>query len=255
MASRSRALERLRTPNTFNLTTSADGQPVGISIETNVSNSSVTSNQILAVVTTSTGGYGGRGITVGTGTTSSNITVANNFVAGVNGSNYSSFSSSSSMGIGLGVLGNGSLTTTTGGVKLYHNSVNMYGNYSYATACLTAGLYVGTGASALDIRNNIIVNSLNNTNAGDRVEELLRVLGRGDHSLHADQLQRLLRGRLAGGARLPRRRPDDIDRVQHGVHGQPGHAGLQRGARVRPAHQSAHPGRHHDAARVGRRSG
>ena len=59
--------------------------------------------------------------------------VANNFVAGVNGSNYSSFSNSSSMGIGIGVVGNGStLTTTTGGVKLYHNSVNMAGSYSYA---------------------------------------------------------------------------------------------------------------------------
>jgi hypothetical protein len=159
------ALNAAVSQNTFNLTTTASTQPVGLSIEANVSNSSVTANRITAVVTTATGGYGGRGITVGTGTTSSNITVANNFVAGVNGSNYSSFSASSAMGIGIGVVGNGSLTATTGGVKLYHNSVNMYGSYSYSAACLTAGLYVGTGASALDIRNNIIVNSLNNTNS------------------------------------------------------------------------------------------
>jgi hypothetical protein len=152
--------------NTFNLITSASTQPVGISLELGVSNSSVTDNRMTAVVTTATGGYGGRGITVGTGLPSSNITIANNFVAGVNGSNYSSFGNSSSMGIAIGVLGNTStLTTITGGVKLYHNSVNMYGSYSYASACLTAGLYVGSGASALDIRDNIIVNSMNNTNA------------------------------------------------------------------------------------------
>ena len=160
------ALNASVTGNTINLTTTATGQPVGISIETNTSNSSVTSNQIQAVVTTATGGYGARGITVGTGTTGSNITVANNFVAGVNGSNYTSFSNSSSMGIGLGVLGNGSLTTTTGGVNLYHNSVNMAGTYSYSAACLTAGLYVGSAASALNIQNNILVNTLTNTNAG-----------------------------------------------------------------------------------------
>jgi trimeric autotransporter adhesin len=160
------ALNASVSRNTFNLTTSAGTQPVGISIEANVSNSSVTSNQITAVVTTSTGGYGGRGITVGTGTTSSNITVDNNFVAGVNGSNYSSFSNSSAMGIGIGVAGGSStMTTVTGGVNLYHNSINMSGSYSYTSACLTAGLWVGSGASALDIRNNIIVNSMNNTNA------------------------------------------------------------------------------------------
>ncbi|MFM8486874.1 MAG: hypothetical protein ACKOCH_11090, partial [Bacteroidota bacterium] len=114
----------------------------------------------------STGGYGGRGITVGTGSTSSNITIANNNIAGVNGSNFSSFSNSSSMGIAIGVLGNtGTLTTVAGGINLYNNSVNMYGAYSYAASCLTTALYVGSGASALDIRNNIFVNSMNNTNS------------------------------------------------------------------------------------------
>lgn len=159
------ALNALVEKNTLNLTTSASTAPVGISIETSVSNSTVSSNQILAVVTTATGGYGGRGITVGTGATGSNITLVNNFVAGVNGSNYSSFGNSSSMGIAIGIIGNSStLTTTTGGVKIYHNSVDMAGTYTYAAACLTAGVYVGSGASALDIRNNIFMNSLSNTN-------------------------------------------------------------------------------------------
>jgi hypothetical protein len=68
------------------------------------------------------------------------------------------------MGICIGTVGGSTtLTTTTGGVNVYFNSVNMYGDYSYSGACLTAALYVGSGASALDIRNNVLVNSLNNT--------------------------------------------------------------------------------------------
>ncbi|MFM8490246.1 MAG: hypothetical protein ACKOCH_28210, partial [Bacteroidota bacterium] len=55
--------------------------------------------------------------------------------------------------------------TVAGGINLYNNTVNMYGAYSYAASCLTTALYVGSGASALDIRNNIFVNSMNNTNS------------------------------------------------------------------------------------------
>ncbi len=152
--------------NTFNLVTSTFDQPTGISIEAGVSNSSVTANQITQVVTTNTGGYGGRGITIGTGSAASNITVANNFVAGVNGSNWNSFANSSAFGIGIGVTGNGALTTVTGGVNLYYNSVNMTGSMgSGSTTAITTALYVGTGASNLDIRNNIFANTQTGTSA------------------------------------------------------------------------------------------
>ncbi len=152
--------------NTISSTTSGGGQPVGISLETGFVSSTVSQNKITGIVTTNTGGYGSRGITVGTGASSSALTIANNVIYGVNGSNFSSFTNSSSIGIGIGMVGNsGTLTTTAGGINLYYNSVNMYGNYSYATSCLTAGLYVGSGASTLDIRDNILVNSMNNTSA------------------------------------------------------------------------------------------
>ncbi|MEI8239359.1 MAG: T9SS type A sorting domain-containing protein [Actinomycetota bacterium] len=156
------------TGNTISVTTSGDYQPVGISLETGFVSSSVTLNKITQVVTTSTGGFGGRGITIGTGTATSALTIANNVIYGVNGSNWSSFINSSSMGIAIGVLGgeSASLATTAGGISLYYNSVNMSGSYSYAAGCLTAALYVGSGASALDIENNIFMNALNNTNAG-----------------------------------------------------------------------------------------
>ncbi len=153
--------------NTLSLTYAADGQPVGISLETGVSGALVTRNNITRVFTSSTLGYAGRGITVGTGSTASNITISNNNISGVGGSNWSSFGNSSSIGIGIGIVGNATtLTATTGGVNLYHNSVNMSDSYSSTTNCITTALYVGSGASNLDIRNNIFVNSMNNTGSG-----------------------------------------------------------------------------------------
>ena len=152
--------------NNLNLSFAGGATPVGISLETGVSGAQVTRNNITQVATTSTAGYGSRGITVGTGSTTSNITIANNNISGVNGSNFSSFGNSSSAGIAIGVIGNSStLTTVAGGINLYNNSVNMSGDYSYTTNCLTTALYIGSSASALDIRNNIFVNSMNNTNS------------------------------------------------------------------------------------------
>ncbi|MFY8020703.1 MAG: hypothetical protein ACOVP1_05875, partial [Bacteroidia bacterium] len=140
--------------------------PVGISLGANVTNTSVLSNIFSRVITTNTGGYGGRGITVGTGITSSNITIANNLIYNISGSNYSSFGNSSAMGIALGMEGNSTtITTVTGGINIYHNSINIYGDFSYAANTLTAGIYVGSGVTSLDIRNNILNNSSRNTNA------------------------------------------------------------------------------------------
>ncbi len=155
--------------NTIDEQTSASQSPTAISLETGFLNSSVTRNNITKAMTTATGGYGGRGITVGTGSASSNLTIANNFISGINGSNWTGFSNSSSMGIGIGMIGSSStITTVAGGINIYHNSVNLYGDYqgtSTTTNKITAALYVGTGATSLDVKNNIFANSLNNPNA------------------------------------------------------------------------------------------
>jgi hypothetical protein len=152
--------------NTVTLETSGSTAPVGISLETGFVSSSVTRNNITKVKTTATGGYGGRGICIGTGTASSNLTIANNMITGVNGSNWTSFTNSSAVGILIGEIGSGtSLTTTAGGINIYYNSINLSGDYSFAGACLTGAIYIGSAASALDVRNNIFVNSLNNINA------------------------------------------------------------------------------------------
>ncbi|HMS99282.1 MAG TPA: BNR-repeat neuraminidase N-terminal domain-containing protein [Saprospiraceae bacterium] len=159
----------LISQNTVDEQTSASQSPTAISLETGFLNSSVTRNNITHALTTATGGYGGRGITVGTGSASSNLTIANNFISGINGSNWTGFSNSSSMGIGIGMIGNSStITTISGGINIYHNSVNLYGDYqgtSTTTNKITTALYVGSGATALDVKNNIFANSINNPNA------------------------------------------------------------------------------------------
>ncbi|HLO53175.1 MAG TPA: hypothetical protein VK169_02750 [Saprospiraceae bacterium] len=153
------------TSNIVSVQTSGAFQPVGISIETGFVSSSVAKNQITNVLATNTGGYGGRGITVGTGSASSNLTIANNVIYGVNGSNWNAFSNSSSMGIAIGMIGGSTtISTTAGGISLYFNSVNMFGSIgSGSTTAITAALYIGSGASALNIRNNILVNTQTGT--------------------------------------------------------------------------------------------
>jgi uncharacterized repeat protein (TIGR02543 family) len=148
--------------NTVSEQTTATQSPTAISLETGFVSSSVTSNLITKSLTTNTGGYGGRGITVGTGTATSALTIANNMVYGVNGSDFSGFSNSSSMGIAIGMIGNSAtITTTAGGINLYFNSVRMTGNIgSNSTSAITTALYVGSGASALDVRNNIFANTM-----------------------------------------------------------------------------------------------
>jgi hypothetical protein len=162
----SNAINAQVNSNILNLSTTQGTTPVAISIDAGVTNSVINNNQVVSCTTSSTGGYGGRGIVVGSGIASSNITISNNFIAGVNGSNFSSFGNSSAAGIMIGVTGNSStISTTIGGVSILNNSINMTGSYSYSASCFTAGVYIGSGATSVSMINNLIVNSLNNTNS------------------------------------------------------------------------------------------
>jgi len=150
--------------NTVNATSSAADQPVGISAETGFVSSTITRNLITGVSATNTGGYGARGITVGTGSSTSNVTVANNVIYGVTGTNWTGFGNSSSFGMGIGVVGNGTLTDATGGVNVFYNSINMAtpAISTTTTGKLVAAFYVGSGATSLNVRNNAF--SITSTN-------------------------------------------------------------------------------------------
>src|SRR5205823_3634941 len=60
----------------------------------------------------------------------------------------------------IGTIGSSStLTTISGGVNLYFNSVSTTGSIGTAsTAAITAAIYIGSGASTLDLRNNAFTN-------------------------------------------------------------------------------------------------
>jgi hypothetical protein len=157
------------TKDTISIETTGTTAPIGINLSAGVTGAIVNKNVITKATTSANGGYGGRGIVVGTNSATSNITIANNMISGVNGSNFTSFGNSSAIGIAIGVTDNTStLSNTTGGVNIYNNSVNLFGNYigtSTTVNKITASLYIGSAATNLDIRNNILINSLFNPNA------------------------------------------------------------------------------------------
>ena len=148
--------------------------PIGISIEAGFVSSTITRNQILRVESAILSGSGVRGISIGTSSTTSNLTVSNNVIYGIAGVNSQSFYNgsflySSSIGIAIGGNPGGDLGNATGGVKLYHNSVNLSGSYSNnlsTNPILTAALYVGSSVTTLDMRNNVFSNSQTNTALG-----------------------------------------------------------------------------------------
>ena len=155
------SLNSIISGNAITEETTATQAPTGISVETGFVSSVISKNNISKSLTTNTGGYGGRGITVSTGTAASNLTIANNFISGVNGSNWSSFGVSSSMGIAIGALnGTSTITNIAGGINIYYNSITMTGSMGSGSAtAITTALYIGSGASAMDVRDNIFSNT------------------------------------------------------------------------------------------------
>ncbi|MEZ4822369.1 MAG: hypothetical protein R2942_08075 [Ignavibacteria bacterium] len=49
--------------------------------------------------------------------------------------------------------------TAQSGIKVYYNSINMYGNTLNKTSAMSMGVYLASGSTA-DLRDNSIVNSL-----------------------------------------------------------------------------------------------
>ncbi|MFZ1519798.1 MAG: T9SS type A sorting domain-containing protein [Ignavibacteriaceae bacterium] len=136
--------------------------PTGISLSTGTLNSVITKNQINGMVYTGTGGYGGKGIAINTGSLTSNLTIDNNVIYDITGDGWNTFATDAIVGIRV--------TGSTGGIKLYYNSVNLFGNADRSsTATLSAALYIVGTSGSLDIRDNVFSNSLVNTlNAGSK---------------------------------------------------------------------------------------
>lgn len=139
------------------LSTASSTPPYGIYVFSTTGNVSITRNQINGLLNTNTGGYGARAINLLTALTSSNILVANNVIY-----NIVCTGDASSTFFGLGIAIDG----TMGGVNVYHNSVNLYGSFAgYTSGTITAAFFNSSTATALDVRDNIFVNSFDNTSS------------------------------------------------------------------------------------------
>ena len=135
----------------------ADNNPHGMILGTGVVNSVIVANRISNIRYTGTGGYGGKGIEVNTGNTASGLTIANNFIAGIGGDGWNALASDSI--VGMRIAG------ATGGINVWHNSINL-GSGTFAgntSGTASAALFVASTTSALNIRNNILANNLDNS--------------------------------------------------------------------------------------------
>jgi hypothetical protein len=130
----------------------------GIFLGTGDSVITVSRNNITRISHIGTSGFGGKGIDVNTGLSNSNIELSNNFINNISGDGFSTIATAAIVGIRIG--GN------TGGVRVYYNTVNMYGSISRAAATAdvsSAFAITSATTSNLDVRNNIFRNSIINT--------------------------------------------------------------------------------------------
>jgi len=143
------------------LTTSYSSAPYGIYVFGTTTGVLVNNNKVGTVLNSNTGGYGARGIFISTGMAASNVNLINNVVYDIKCTGDASLTYYC---IGMGI------DASTSGVNVYHNSVNLSGTYAgYTSATVSAALYVGTPNTALDIRDNLFVNSFDNTaGSGDK---------------------------------------------------------------------------------------
>ena len=153
--------------------TSSYYHPVGISLETGFLNSVVENNKIVRMFN-SYGYYGSHAITVGTGSATSNVTIRNNTISGLIPHYTGSTVGYGLAGILVGAIGNSSsFTTVAGGINIYNNSIYLSGTYqttvnyplSSTSTQYTYGIYIGSGASALNIKNNVVMNDMVNPSA------------------------------------------------------------------------------------------
>jgi uncharacterized protein YjdB len=142
------------TSNNSSNTTSGD---CGIYLGSSVANALVTRN-IITDMNSAYASCGGvsYGILIASGLVASNITVANNMISNIRAKGCTS-NSNYSAGIYLS-------STSTGTVRIYYNSVNLYGNYNGYNGTTGSACFLNMSSSNnVDVRNNIFRNSFDNT--------------------------------------------------------------------------------------------
>jgi hypothetical protein len=144
------------TGNTItNIQTAGSSPPYGIYVFSTTSGVNLKKNKIGNMLNTNTGGYGCRGINIATTVSPANIDIINNFVWNIVATSDASVTY---WGIGIAI------DATVSGINVYFNSVNLYGTYAgYNSATVHTAFYNSAGPTALNVRDNIFVNSYDNT--------------------------------------------------------------------------------------------
>ncbi len=138
-----------------NYATSGTSNTCGIYFGTTVINSSMIRNNITNIYDANTGGYAPRAITVVTNFPTSNDVIANNMITNIYGPAWSIQSESPA---GIAIEG------SSGGIQVYYNSINLATAFAGANiASFSMGLYLTTTGGNIDVRNNIFVNTYDNT--------------------------------------------------------------------------------------------
>jgi hypothetical protein len=130
-------------------TTTTAASMSGIQIALVVNNGNVTNNTIHDIKNVSTTGTGANAVSFISTSTTSNVTVANNFIYDVAALGSATLASN---GFGINVA-------SGAGYKIYHNSVNLNTNQGSGTTAAMLVQAAVTTAGGLDIRNNIFANT------------------------------------------------------------------------------------------------
>jgi hypothetical protein len=128
----------------------------GVWLATGTTNTIVEKNTIDSLAYTGTSGYGARGVTISSGLANCNNIIRNNMIYGLRGDadsylTYGAFYSP----VGIIAFGVGQ-----GGIKIYNNSIYLYGNsLNYGANSYSIGIALDSLVTG-EIRNNAIVNNL-----------------------------------------------------------------------------------------------
>ncbi len=143
------------TQNTLaNFSNSESEDDRGIWVAAGSKNTIVERNFINAFNYSGTGGYGAHGVAVSSSTAASNNIIRNNMIYNLSGDGFGYTGSFFADNIfGIYVFG------TQTGVKIYHNSINLYGNTLNQSGSLSACIALATGSTA-ELKDNILVNNL-----------------------------------------------------------------------------------------------
>lgn len=131
--------------------TTITNQPSLMFVGTTATSATIENNKFSTVFDHNAGTFGVSGVHLGGG---NNITFRNNFISDVN----QDWSGAAAFSTTFGTFG---LRINAGtGHKIYHNSINLFGTAANVDSLLSAAISINTALTGIDVRNNILSNTI-----------------------------------------------------------------------------------------------